>query len=333
MAKITVLGAGAWGSTMAQVLADGANDVVLWGRSEEVITEINTSHTNTKYLGSQVLPDSIKATSDIDEAFAHSKYIVLTIPTQSLREKLIELKPLFKGDEVIVSTLKGIEISTQMRMSEIIEEILPNRKIAVITGPNLADELILRQPAAAVIASQSPELAKELQEIFKAKYYRVYTSTDVMGCELAGAVKNVIALAVGIAIGLGFGENTQAMVITRGLNEVARLCAAHGSEPLTAAGLAGMGDLVATCGSPLSRNRTFGEEIGRSGSYENARQHFSRTVEGVASASAVIEVAHRVGVEVPIIEAVADLIKGLVSPQQAMDRLMKISTESENFIK
>ena len=333
MAKITVLGAGAWGSTMAQVLADGANDVVLWGRSEEVITEINTSHTNTKYLGSQVLPDSIKATSDIDEAFAHSKYIVLTIPAQSLREKLIELKPLFKGDEVIISTLKGIEISTQMRMSEIIEEILPNRKIAVITGPNLADELILRQPAAAVIASQSPELAKELQEIFKAKYYRVYTSTDVMGCELAGAVKNVIALAVGIAIGLGFGENTQAMVITRGLNEVARLCAAHGSEPLTAAGLAGMGDLVATCGSPLSRNRTFGEAIGRSGSYENARQVFSRTVEGVASASAVIEVAHRVGVEVPIIEAVADLIKGLVSPQQAMDRLMKISTESENFIK
>ncbi len=333
MAKITVLGAGAWGSTMAQVLADGANDVVLWGRSEEVITEINTSHTNTKYLGSQVLPDSIKATSDIDEAFAHSKYIVLTIPAQSLREKLTELKPLFKGDEVIISTLKGIEISTQMRMSEIIEEILPNRKIAVITGPNLADELILRQPAAAVIASQSPELAKELQEIFKAKYYRVYTSTDVMGCELAGAVKNVIALAVGIAIGLGFGENTQAMVITRGLNEVARLCAAHGSEPLTAAGLAGMGDLVATCGSPLSRNRTFGEAIGRSGSYVNARQVFSRTVEGVASASAVIEVAHRVGVEVPIIEAVADLIKGLVSPQQAMDRLMKISTESENFIK
>jgi glycerol-3-phosphate dehydrogenase (NAD(P)+) len=240
---------------------------------------------------------------------------------------------LFKGDEIIISTLKGIEISTQMRMSEIIEEILPNSKIAVITGPNLADELILRQPAAAVVASQSPELAKELQEIFKAKYYRVYTSTDVMGCELAGAVKNVIALAVGIAIGLGLGENTQAMIITRGLNEVARLCAAHGSEPLTAAGLAGMGDLVATCGSPLSRNRTFGEEIGRSGSYENARQHFSRTVEGVASASAVIEVAHRVGVEVPIIEAVADLIKGLLSPQAAMDRLMKIRTESENFIK
>jgi glycerol-3-phosphate dehydrogenase (NAD(P)+) len=258
---------------------------------------------------------------------------VLAIPAQSLREKLTELKPLFKGDEIIISTLKGIEISTQMRMSEIIEEILPNRKIAVITGPNLADELILRQPAAAVVASQSPELAKELQEIFKAKYYRVYTSTDVMGCELAGAVKNVIALAVGIAIGLGLGENTQAMIITRGLNEVARLCAAHGSEPLTAAGLAGMGDLVATCGSPLSRNRTFGEEIGRSGSYENARQHFSRTVEGVASASAVIEVAHRVGVEVPIIEAVADLIKGLLSPQAAMDRLMKIRTESENFIK
>jgi glycerol-3-phosphate dehydrogenase (NAD(P)+) len=333
MAKITVLGAGAWGSTMAQVLVDGANDVLIWGRREEVVAEINTSHTNTKYLGSQVLPESLKATSDINEAFAHSKYIVLAIPAQNLREKLTELKPLFNGDEVIISTLKGIEISTQMRMSEIIEEILPNRKIAVITGPNLADELILRQPAAAVVASQSMELAKELQEIFKAKYYRVYTSTDVMGCELAGAVKNVIALAVGIAIGLGLGENTQAMIITRGLNEVGRLCAAHGSDPLTAAGLAGMGDLVATCGSPLSRNRTFGEAIGRGGSYEDARKHFSRTVEGVSSASAVIEVAHRVGVEVPIIEAVADLIKGRLSPLEAMDRLMKISTDSENFIK
>lgn len=333
MAKVTVLGAGAWGSTMAQVLTDGGNDVLIWGRREEVVSEINTSHTNTKYLGAQVLPESLKATSDIKAAFAHSKYIVLAIPAQNLREKLTELKPLFSGDEVIISTLKGIEISTQMRMSEIIEEILPNRKVAVITGPNLADELILRQPAAAVIASQSAELGKELQEIFKAKYFRVYTSTDVMGCELAGAVKNVIALAVGIAIGLGLGENTQAMIITRGLNEVARLCAAHGSDPLTAAGLAGMGDLVATCGSPLSRNRTFGEAIGRGGSMEYARQHFSRTVEGVASASAVIEVAHRVGVEVPIIEAVADLVKGGLGPQEAMDRLMKISTESENFIK
>ena len=333
MAKVTVLGAGAWGSTMAQVLTDGGNEVLIWGRREEVVSEINTSHTNTKYLGKQVLPESLKATSDITAAFAHSKYIVLSIPAQSLREKLTELKPLFKGDEVIISTLKGIEISTQMRMSEIIEEILPNRKIAVITGPNLADELILRQPAAAVVASQSQELAKELQEIFKAKYFRVYTSTDVMGCELAGAVKNVIALAVGIAIGLGLGENTQAMIITRGLNEVARLCAAHGSDPLTAAGLAGMGDLVATCGSPLSRNRTFGEAIGRGGSMEYARAHFSRTVEGVASASAVVEVAHRVGAEVPIIEAVADLIKGLLTPQEALDRLMKISTASENFIK
>lgn len=331
--KITVLGAGAWGSTLAQVLADGNNEVCLWGRSQSVVDEINSAHTNTKYLHDQILPNTIIATTDIDVAFAHSKYIVLAIPAQSLREKLTELKPRFNGDEVIISTLKGIEIETQMRMSEIIEEILPNRKIAVITGPNLADELILRQPAAAVIASRSLDLAKELQGIFHASYFRVYTSTDVMGCELAGAVKNVIALAVGIAIGLGLGENTQAMIITRGLNEVARLCAVHGSDPLTAAGLAGMGDLVATCGSPLSRNRTFGEAIGRGGSMEYAREHFSRTVEGVASASAVIEVAHRVGVEVPVIEAVADVVRGRIAPQEALDRLMRISIESENFIK
>ena len=333
MKKVAILGSGAWGTTLGQVMVDSGQQVLIWGRNKKVVREINRRHSNRRFLKGIDLPKELKATTDIKAVLEFADVIVLAIPSQTLRENLEHWKGFFPTELPIISTLKGIEISSQMRMSEIIEEILPNRKIAIITGPNLADELILRQPAAAVVASQSLELAKELQEIFKAKYYRVYTSTDVMGCELAGAVKNVIALAVGIAIGLGLGENTQAMIITRGLNEVARLCAAHGSEPLTAAGLAGMGDLVATCGSPLSRNRTFGEAIGRGGSMEYARQHFSRTVEGVASAGAVIEVAHRVGVEVPIIEAVADLIKGLLSPQEALDRLMKISTESENFIK
>lgn len=333
MKKVTVFGAGAWGSTMAQVLSDAGCDVLLWGRNQDVVDEINSSHTNNKYLGIHVLPKEIKATSNLEEAFSFSSRYVLAIPAQQLRTTLGEWKPLFGPDALIISTLKGIEISTQMRMTEIIEEILETDRTAIITGPNLADELVLRQPAGAVAAAHTQEIADEVRALFRNPYYRVYTSIDVMGCELAGAIKSVIALAVGIAIGMGYGENTQAMLITRGLNEVARLCAAHGSDPLSAAGLAGMGDLVASCGSPLSRNRAFGEVLGRTGSMQEARKEVSKTVEGVASTSAVLEIAHRVGVEVPVIEAVADIVNEVLTPEQALQRLMEITTRAENFIR
>jgi glycerol-3-phosphate dehydrogenase (NAD(P)+) len=246
---------------------------------------------------------------------------------------LEEWRSYISPDAVVISTLKGIEISTQMRMTEIIEQMWGVKKVGVITGPNLADELVLRQPAGAVAAASTQELADYIRELFRTPYYRTYTSTDVMGCELAGAIKSVIALSVGISIGMGFGENTQAMLITRGLNEVARLCAAHGSDPLTAAGLAGMGDLVASCGSPLSRNRTFGEILGSSGSMAVAREKVAKTVEGVASAGAVVEIAHRVGIEVPVIESVADIVNGSLTPEQALQRLMEITTKAENFIR
>lgn len=331
--RVTVFGTGAWGSTMAQVLHDAGNDVLLWGRSADVVDEINSSHTNKKYLDDHILPIDLKATSDIATAFAHSEIYVLAIPAQQLRTMLAEWKPYLAANPVVISTLKGIEISTQMRMSEIIEEIWEVSKIGVITGPNLADELLLRQPAGAVAAASSQELADFIRLLFRTPYYRTYTSTDLMGCELAGAIKSVIALSVGISIGMGFGENTQAMLITRGLNEVARLCAAHGSDPLTAAGLAGMGDLVASCGSPLSRNRTFGEVLGRTGSMEETRLQVAKTVEGVASAGAVVEIAHRVGVEVPVIESVADIVSGLLTPDAALQRLMEITTKAENFIR
>jgi glycerol-3-phosphate dehydrogenase (NAD(P)+) len=205
--------------------------------------------------------------------------------------------------------------------------------IAIITGPNLANELVRREPAGAVAAANTHATAEKVQQLFTTPYYRVYTSVDVLGCELAGAIKSVIALAVGISIGMGYGENTQAMLITRGLNEVARLCAAHNADPLSAAGLAGMGDLVASCGSPLSRNRTFGEVLGKSGSMDVARTQVAKTVEGVASSSAVLEIAHRVGIEVPVIEAVADVVSGSLTPVQALDRLMEITTKAENFIR
>ena len=333
MSKVSVFGAGAWGSTLAQVLSDAGNEVLLWGRKEDVITEINTKHTNSKYIGENVLPTEIRATTDLEEAFAFSKNYVLAIPSQQLRATLQLWKQHFSDDCLIVSTLKGIEISTQLRMTEVMEEVIGKHRIALITGPNLADELILRQPAGAVAAATNQATSEEVRALFRTPYYRVYTSVDLLGCELAGAIKNVIALAVGISIGMGFGENTQAMLITRGLNEVARLCAAHGADPLSAAGLAGMGDLVATCGSPLSRNRTFGELLGSTGSMEAALGKWAKTVEGVASSGAIVEIAHRVGIEVPVIESVADIVNGSLTPAEALQRLMEITTKAENFIR
>ena len=333
MSKITVLGSGAWGSTMAQVLSDAGNHVLIWGRNQEVVDEINSQHTNRKYLDENLLPVGLRATSDLTEAFNYSSIYVLAVPAQTLRENLKAWKPLVNPHAVYISTLKGIEVSSDSRMTEIIQEEMNTQEVALITGPNLASELIIRQPAGAVAAAPTMVLAEKVQKLFATPYYRVYTSTDVLGCEYAGAIKSVIALAVGISIGMGFGENTQAMLITRGLNEVARLCAAHGADPLSAAGLAGMGDLVASCGSPLSRNRTFGEVLGRTGSMEAAREQVAKTVEGVATANAVLEIAHRVGIEVPVIEAVADVVTGSITPEAALDRLMEITTRAENFIR
>ena len=333
MSKVTVFGTGQWGSTMAQVLSDAGNHVLMWGRNQGVVDEINEKHINSKYLGSNSLPAGLGATSDLVQAFEYSSIYVLAIPAQTLRENLNSWKHLTAPNALYISTLKGIEVGTSLRMSQIIEDVMATDNVAIITGPNLADELILRQPAGAVAAAHTMIVAQKTAQLFATPYYRTYVSTDILGCEFAGAIKSVIVLAVGMAIGMGFGENTQAMVITRGLNEVARLSAAHGADPLSAAGLAGMGDLVASCGSPLSRNRTFGEALGRSGSMEIAREEVPKTVEGVASSSAVLEIARSVGIEVPVIEAVADVCAGTLTPMQAFDRLMEITTHGENFIR
>ena len=329
--KITVLGSGQWGTTLAQVLCDAGNDVLIWGRNQSVVDEINSVHTNQKSLPATGLPESLRATCDISIALAHSQMTVLAVPAQSLRENLKQWKSLFSPNIPIISSLKGIEVSTQLRMTEVIREVLnfDEKKLAIITGPNLAREVVLRQPTGAVAASTSQELADLTAKAFSAPYFRVYTSTDVTGCELAGAAKNVIALAVGMSIGMGFGENTQALVITRGLNEVTRLGIARGAQPLTFVGLAGVGDLLATCGSPLSRNRSFGEALGRSGSMESARAQVQSTVEGVATASAVVDLAHLVGIEAPIMEAVQEVVSNTITPQQAIVNLMKVHTGAE----
>jgi glycerol-3-phosphate dehydrogenase (NAD(P)+) len=329
--KVTVLGSGQWGTTLAQVLCDAGNDVLIWGRNRSVVDEINSVHTNQKSLPATGLPENLRATSDIAQALEHSEMTVLAVPAQSLRENLQQWRDLFSREVPIVSSLKGIEVSTQLRMTEVISEVLSidEEKLAIITGPNLAREVVLRQPTGAVAASTSQELADLTARTFSAPYFRVYTSTDVIGCELAGAAKNVIALAVGMSIGMGFGENTQALVITRGLNEVTRLGIARGAQPLTFVGLAGVGDLLATCGSPLSRNRSFGEALGRSGSMDKARAQAQSTVEGVATASAVVDLAHLVGIEAPIMEAVQDVVSNTITPHQAIINLMKVHTGAE----
>ena len=331
MTRVSVLGTGAWGTTLAQVLVDAGHEVLMWGRNPQVVEEINISRSNHKFLPGIYLPEGVHATAQISEAFDFGEAIVLAVPAQSLRENLRTWKAIFPGDQPIISTLKGIEADTTSRMTEVIVQELgtPTDLIGLITGPNLAGELSLREPAGAVAASESPQLQGLMIDLFTTPYFRIYPSDDLVGCELAGAAKSVIALAVGMTIGMNLGENTQAMVITRGLSEVARFGASYGANPLTFLGLAGMGDIVASCGSALSRNRQFGEAFGRSGTIQAARIEVAKTVEGVASAPAIRELAHRVGVEVPIIEVMADAVSGSITPTQAMERLMSVSTLAE----
>ena len=331
MARATVLGTGAWGTTLAQVLCDAGHEVLLWGRNSMVVDEINTSRSNHKFLPGIYLPENLVATTDIQEAFDFGGTLVLAVPAQTLRENLRSWRAIFPSDRPIISTLKGIEADTMSRMTEVIIQELGSdpELIGLITGPNLAGELSLREPAGAVAASSSKTIQNLMIDLFTTPYFRVYPSDDLVGCELAGAAKSVVALAVGMTIGMNLGENTQAMVITRGLSEVARFGQSYGANPLTFLGLAGMGDIVASCGSALSRNRQFGEAYGRIGTIEGARQEVAKTVEGVASASAIRELAHRVGVEVPIIEVMADAVTGSITPEQAMERLMSVSTLAE----
>ncbi len=329
--KSTVLGTGAWGTTLAQIIVDAGHEVLLWGRNVSVVDEINAAHTNKKFLPSIALPEEVRATSDLAAALSYSDLIIVAIPAQTLRENLQSWLPHLTSQKRLISTLKGIEAGTHSRMTEImVDELnLSLDSIGLLTGPNLAGELSLRQPAGAVAASTNPLIVNELIELFTNPYFRVYPSQDLVGCELAGATKSVIALAVGMAIGLGYGENTQSMIITRGLGEVARFGIGYGADPLTNLGLAGMGDLVASCGSALSRNRTFGEALGRTGSMSEASVIMPKTVEGVASARSIRELAHRVGVEVPIIEVVSDVVSGSMTPAAAMEHLKTVSLRAE----
>ncbi len=329
--KATVLGAGSWGTTFAQVLSDAGTPVTLWARSAAQAEAIATRHENPRYLPGIPLPEALAATSDATVALDAADLVVFAVPAQTLRSCLADWAPLIPPDSLLVSLIKGVEHGTLKRMSEVIREVLdvsPGR-VAVVSGPNLAREIAERQVAASVVACTDEFGARLLQRACHTGYFRPYWNTDVIGCELGGTVKNVIALAVGIAVALGLGDNTKATLITRGLAEIARLGEAMGADPRTFAGLAGMGDLVATCSSPLSRNRRFGEYLGQGMNSAQAHAMMTQTAEGVSSCVPVLELARKHGIEMPITEVVAAVLSGGLSVGDAAAVLTARSAKPE----
>jgi glycerol-3-phosphate dehydrogenase (NAD(P)+) len=332
MARVAVMGAGSWGTAFALVLADAGNDVVMWGRRAELCDAITTTHENPDYLPDIALPISIRATHDPQEALTGSDVVVLAVPSQQLRNNLGDWGSFIPGEAPLVSLMKGIELGTHKRMSEVIGELTGagSDRIAVVSGPNLAKEIALREPAASVVACEDLAVAEHLQKLTHTGSFRPYTIPDVVGAELGGAVKNVIALAVGVAVGLGFGDNSKASVITRGLAETARLGIAMGADPMTFLGLAGLGDLVATCSSPLSRNRTFGEKLGQGLSVDEVVGATRQVAEGVKSCQSVSELARLHGVDMPITEHVAALIAGDATPAEMVRGLIARDAKAES---
>jgi glycerol-3-phosphate dehydrogenase (NAD(P)+) len=331
MTRAAVLGAGSWGTTFAKVLADAGCDVTLHARRSELAKSITEDRENRDYLPGIRLPDALRATADAGEALLGADLVVLAVPSQSLRDNLTEWTPLLPGDASLLSLMKGVELGSTKRMSEVICEVTGAGadRVAVLSGPNLAREIAEEQPAATVIACTDAERASALQVACHTPYFRPYTNPDVIGCELGGAIKNVIALACGIAEGLGFGDNTRASLITRGLAETARLGLVLGAELTTFAGLAGMGDLVATCSSPLSRNRTFGEKLGRGMSVEEVQQSTRQTAEGVKSCRSVLDLARAHDVDVPLTEAVVRVCHDGEAPAKMVREIMTREAKSE----
>jgi glycerol-3-phosphate dehydrogenase (NAD(P)+) len=331
MTRATVFGAGSWGTTFAKVLADAGCDVMLHARRPELAAAITEKSENTDYLPGVRLPDGVRATSDPAEALEDAEIVVLAVPSQSLRENLTEWSPLLPADATLLSLMKGIELGTTRRMSEVICEVTgagPER-VAALSGPNLAREIAEEQPAATVIACTDTGRGELLQAACHTAYFRPYTNPDVVGCELGGAVKNVIALATGMAEGMGFGDNTKASLITRGLAETARLGAALGADPMTFSGLAGLGDLVATCTSPLSRNRTFGERLGRGETLEDILAQKQQTAEGVKSCRSILDLARKHDVDMPITEHVVAVVHEGMTPREMLLGLMSRGTRRE----
>lgn len=324
-----LLGGGSWGTTVAALIARNA-PITMWARDSATVDEINSRHTNCKYLPDAVLPEPVRATANIGDAVSGMDVVVMAIPSQSFRGVLEVVKEHIRPWVPVVSLSKGIEFSTGKRMSELINEVLPGHPAGVLTGPNLAREIMAGYAAASVIAMEDEVIVRELQKLFHSGLFRVYTNHDVIGCELGGVLKNIIAIAAGMGDGQGAGENTRSAVITRGLAEITRLGVAMGGEPQTFAGLAGTGDLIATCTSAQSRNRTVGFELGRGRTIEEITEKMFMVAEGVKSAPAVIALADKYGVDMPIAREVFEVIQGRITPQDAFRGLIRTAAGAES---
>jgi glycerol-3-phosphate dehydrogenase (NAD(P)+) len=325
------MGGGSFGTAMGMIATDAGGEVVIWAREPEVAQSVNELHINEMYHPGLELPPELWVTNDPATALKGAEVIILAIPAQTLRENLTEWKSLIEPNAIIVTLMKGIEATTTKRMTEVIAEVaeVPASRVAAISGPNLAREIIQRQPAATTVACVDVENAKKVATAITNPYFRPYWTEDVVGTEVGGAVKNVIALANGMAFGLGYGENAQASLITRGLAEMSRLGAALGANPMTFLGLAGIGDLIATCTSSLSRNRTFGENLGRGLTVEETIEQTKQTCEGVKSCQAILELGKANGVEMPITEQVVQVVHNGMSPREMLGNLMSRDPRAE----
>lgn len=326
--KAALLGGGSWGTTVASLIARNA-PVKLWARDESTVDEINGQHTNSKYLPGARLSSKLEATTSIRKAVSKCDVLVMGVPSQHFRSVLEQARDHLRPWVPVISLTKGLELNTRKRMTEVINEVLPGHPVGVLTGPNLAREIIVGQAAASVIAMEDEIIVRELQQLFHSGLFRVYTNTDLVGCELGGVLKNVIALAVGMGDGQGAGDNTRSALITRGLAEITRLGVAMGGRPETFSGLAGMGDLIATCTSAQSRNHYVGFELGKGRSLAEIIEEMVMVAEGVKSAPTVMALGEEYGIEMPITRDVMTVLQGEKTPRQAFRGLLISSVGSE----
>jgi glycerol-3-phosphate dehydrogenase (NAD(P)+) len=327
--RVAVLGGGSFGTTVASLACRNA-PAVLWARRRDLVDEVNREHRNERYLPGFALPSTLRATDSLEEAVSTADVVVMGVPSHGFRAMLKELSPFLRPWVPVVSLAKGLEQGSHLRMTEVIREELPGHRAGALTGPNLAKEIMAGFAAASVIAIDDAMVASQLQTVFHSGMFRVYTNDDVVGCELGGALKNVIAIASGMGDGLGVGDNTRAMVITRGLAELTRLGVAMGGRESTFAGLAGMGDLVATCISPQSRNRRVGEELGRGRKIEEILAGMNQVAEGVKTAKVVLELAEERGVDMPIAREVYGVLYEGHSPRDAYRGLTRRPAGAES---
>ncbi|MGD6803358.1 NAD(P)H-dependent glycerol-3-phosphate dehydrogenase [Rossellomorea vietnamensis] len=322
---VTVLGAGSWGTALAMVLADNQHRVNLWGHNAVLMEEINARHTNEKYLKGVQLPEGIKGHTDLSKALEGAETVILAVPTKAVREVLQKVKSAVSKPLTIVHVSKGIEPDTLMRISEMIKEEMGDsglKDVVVLSGPSHAEEVSLRHPTTVTVSSENMESAEHVQDLFMNQHFRVYTNPDVIGVEIGGALKNIIALAAGITDGLGYGDNAKAALITRGLAEIARLGTKMGANPLTFSGLTGIGDLIVTCTSVHSRNWRAGNQLGKGKNLQDVLDEMGMVVEGVRTTKAAHQLAAKFGVQMPITQALYDVLFNDIPPKQAVDSLM-----------